>query len=78
MTPLYIQSLVEVDGSLITSQGPGTTFQFALQLVKTLVGEEEVKFVVAIVKPIIFLGDHKFYKSRQSIFHPFMILYSLV
>jgi len=39
----YTESLVEVDGSLITSQGPGTTFQFALQLVKTLVGEEKAK-----------------------------------
>ena len=31
---------VVVDERLITSQGPGTTFEFALQIVKTLLGEE--------------------------------------
>ncbi len=33
-----MQARVEVDGSIITSQGPATTFDFALQLVRQLVG----------------------------------------
>jgi hypothetical protein len=32
------QARVEVDGSIITSQGPATTFEFALELVRKLVG----------------------------------------
>jgi len=42
----YSEARVESDGSLITSRGPGTSFAFALELVKKLVGEggdEKVK-----------------------------------
>ncbi len=35
---LVFQARVEVDGSIITSQGPATTFEFALALVRKLVG----------------------------------------
>lgn len=37
--------LVVQDGQLITSRGPGTAFQFALELVKVLVDEEKKKQV---------------------------------
>lgn len=33
------------DGNLITSQGPGTSFDFALTIVKAVVGEEKAKEV---------------------------------
>lgn len=36
---------VVVDGTLTTSQGPGTAFEFALSLVKQLYGEEKMKEV---------------------------------
>ena len=38
-------SRVVVDGSLTTSRGPGTAFEFALALVKQLYGEETMKKV---------------------------------
>lgn len=37
--------LVVRDGQLITSRGPGTAFQFGLELVKVLVSEEKAKQV---------------------------------
>jgi len=37
----YTESMVEVDGNLITSRGPGTAVDFALKIVKMLVGEEK-------------------------------------
>lgn len=44
LTPLYKYSeeRVVVDGGLITSRGPGTAFEFALAIVKQLVGQEKV------------------------------------
>lgn len=35
----FVNSPVVVDGNLITSQGPGTAIEFALRLVKILVGD---------------------------------------
>ena len=32
---------VVVDGNIVTSRGPGTSFQFALEIVKILVSEEK-------------------------------------
>lgn len=37
--------LVVQDGKLITSRGPGTAFQFGLEIAKVLVGEEKSKQV---------------------------------
>ena len=33
--------MVEVDGNLVTSRGPGTAVDFALKIVNMLVGEEK-------------------------------------
>ncbi|XP_023328211.1 protein/nucleic acid deglycase DJ-1 [Eurytemora carolleeae] len=44
---IYTQAQVEVDGSLITSQGPGTSFSFALRLVELLVGKEKAEEISA-------------------------------
>ncbi|KAK5644106.1 hypothetical protein RI129_007951 [Pyrocoelia pectoralis] len=41
----YKEDEVVVDGSLITSRGPGTAFKFALTLVEHLVGVEKAKEV---------------------------------
>jgi len=38
----YSEERVVVDGKLVTSRGPGTTFDFALELVRQLVGQEVV------------------------------------
>lgn len=35
----YTEDRVAVDGQLITSRAPGTAFEFALAIVKNLVGE---------------------------------------
>ena len=35
------------DGNLITSQGPGTTFDFALKIVEFLEGKEKVKTIMS-------------------------------
>lgn len=43
----YSEGRVEMDGKLITSQSPGTAMEFALKLVKVLVGEERMKRVKA-------------------------------
>lgn len=34
-----VKSNIQVSGELITSRGPGTTFEFALALVEQLLGE---------------------------------------
>ncbi|KAK1157217.1 protein/nucleic acid deglycase DJ-1 [Acipenser oxyrinchus oxyrinchus] len=36
----YSESRVEKDGNLITSRGPGTSFEFALAIVEALMGKE--------------------------------------
>ena len=36
---------VVVDGNIVTSRGPGTSFQFALEIVKILVSEEKSREV---------------------------------
>eukprot|EP01024_Parvocaulis_polyphysoides_P064870 TRINITY_DN7553_c0_g2_i2.p2 TRINITY_DN7553_c0_g2~~TRINITY_DN7553_c0_g2_i2.p2 ORF type:complete len:249 (+),score=33.57 TRINITY_DN7553_c0_g2_i2:35-748(+) len=38
----HVGERVVVDGTLVTSQGPGTAFEFALQLIKQLYGEEKM------------------------------------
>jgi 4-methyl-5(b-hydroxyethyl)-thiazole monophosphate biosynthesis len=40
-----VHQRVVVDGQLTTSRGPGTSFEFALSLVKQLYGEEKMKEV---------------------------------
>lgn len=37
----YLEDRVVQDGKLITSQGPGTCFEFALKIVETLQGKEQ-------------------------------------
>ena len=37
----YSEDRVVVDGKLVTSRGPGTTFEFALALVELLVSKEK-------------------------------------
>jgi len=37
----YSEDRVVVDGKLVTSRGPGTTFEFALKLVELLVSKEK-------------------------------------
>jgi len=39
----YTESRVEVDGSLVTSRGPGTTIEFALKLIEVLEGPDVAK-----------------------------------
>ena len=39
---VYSEERVVVDGTLITSRGPGTTFDFALAIAGQLVGQEVV------------------------------------
>ncbi|GMS93521.1 hypothetical protein PENTCL1PPCAC_15696, partial [Pristionchus entomophagus] len=39
----YSEDNVVVDGKLITSRGPGTTFEFALKVVEILLNSEEAK-----------------------------------
>ena len=41
----YREEDVVVDGNIVTSRGPGTTFKFALEIVKILLGEEKMKEV---------------------------------
>ena len=47
---LYTEARVSTDGSVITSRGPGTCFEFALAIVTALVGEETA---TEIAKPMI-------------------------
>eukprot|EP00877_Chromochloris_zofingiensis_P005234 jgi/Chrzof1/14711/Cz09g13020.t1 len=42
-----VNQRVVLDGTLTTSRGPGTAFEFALSLVKELYGEEKMKQVAA-------------------------------
>jgi len=37
----YTESMVEVDGNIVTSRGPGTAVDFALKIVNILAGEEK-------------------------------------
>jgi len=37
----YSEDRVVVDGKLVTSRGPGTTFEFALAIVELLVSKEK-------------------------------------
>ena len=39
--------LVVVDGNIVTRRGPGTSFQFALEIVKILVSQEKSKVVAS-------------------------------
>mmetsp|Transcript_15058 Transcript_15058/g.20679 ORF Transcript_15058/g.20679 Transcript_15058/m.20679 type:complete len:196 (-) Transcript_15058:168-755(-) len=43
MIPGCSNSAVEIDGTLITSQGPGTSLMFALSLVEVLFGKEKAE-----------------------------------
>jgi 4-methyl-5(b-hydroxyethyl)-thiazole monophosphate biosynthesis len=42
-----VESRVAVDGTCVTSRGPGTALEFALKLVELLYGEEKAKEVAA-------------------------------
>jgi protein DJ-1 len=42
----YKEDRVVVDGKIVTSRGPGTTFEFALALVELLVGKEKKDSIV--------------------------------
>ena len=37
----YTENRVEKDGQLITSRGPGTSFEFALAIVEALMGKDK-------------------------------------
>lgn len=41
----YRDDRVVQDGNLITSQGPGTTFEFALKIIESLEGTEKAQSV---------------------------------
>lgn len=41
----FVDEIVVVDGKLITSQGPSTSFEFSLKIVEVLVGAEKAKEV---------------------------------
>jgi len=43
----YLEQAVVVDGKVITSRGPGTAMDFALELIETLVGREKRAVVEA-------------------------------
>merc|ERR1712215_150803 len=43
----YKEDKVVVDGNLVTSRGPGTSFDFGLELVKMLVGEEKMNDIAS-------------------------------
>ena len=43
----YLEEKVVVDGNIVTSRGPGTTFDFGLELVKIMVGEEKMREVAS-------------------------------
>ena len=42
----YTEDRVQVDGNIITSRGPGTTFEFALEIVEKLQGKEKRESLV--------------------------------
>ena len=41
----YMEDKVVVDGNLVTSRGPGTSFDFGLELIKLMVGADKMKEV---------------------------------
>lgn len=43
----YSESRVEKDGNILTSRGPGTSFEFGLAIVETLLGKEVAEQVKA-------------------------------
>ena len=43
----YQEDDVVVDGNIVTSRGPGTSFQFALEIVKILVSPEKSKEIAS-------------------------------
>lgn len=43
----YSEDRVVIDGKLVTSRGPGTTFEFALALVEILAGKEKRDSLIA-------------------------------
>ncbi len=53
-THVWHDRRVVISGRLITSQGPGTTFEFALALIEQLVGEEVARRVRG---PLLLAGD---------------------
>ena len=42
---VYVDKPVVVDGNILTSQGPGTAMEFAIELLKRLMGEKKAKEV---------------------------------
>lgn len=53
-THVWHDQRVVVSGQLVTSQGPGTTFEFALALIEALVGNEVAQRVRG---PLLLAGD---------------------
>lgn len=43
----YSEDRVVNDGNLITSRGPGTAFEFALEIVRKLKGESKVEQIIS-------------------------------
>ena len=43
----YSESRVEKDGNILTSRGPGTSFEFGLAIVEALMGKEVAEQVKA-------------------------------
>lgn len=43
---VFKEDRVVQDGNLVTSQGPGTTFEFALKIVEYLEGEQKAKSLI--------------------------------
>ena len=46
----YLEDRVVHDGNMITSRGPGTTFEFALKIVEAVHGKEKAN---ALIKPML-------------------------
>ncbi len=40
-----LEKKVVIDGNLITSRGPGTTFEFSFEIIKYLLGQEVMAYV---------------------------------
>lgn len=51
----YSEDRVVVDGNVITSRGPGTTFLFALTIVENLLNAEVTMIVICIYASFFFL-----------------------
>ena len=58
---------VAIDGKLITSQGPGTAFEFSLALVSHLLGEDKASEVAApmVLPPAVGCQSHKKEEEEQ-------------